>query len=91
MPRGVPELRLEGFQTIVIHCVGQHAGGGRCWHQARLALSQLPEASWEELCPWMRCTACHNAGYVNLALDWNEVIDFNSPGGTRRVGDWPSS
>jgi hypothetical protein len=36
----------------------------------------------------MRCTACGNVGFVNLAIDWTEVIDFNSPGGRRKRGEW---
>jgi hypothetical protein len=36
----------------------------------------------------MRCTRCGNVGFVNLALDWNEVIDFDSPNGRRKRGYW---
>jgi hypothetical protein len=36
----------------------------------------------------MRYTACGTVGFVNLAIDWTQVIDFNSPGGRRKRGEW---
>ena len=89
MPGGVRELEREGFLTIIVHCVASHpTGQGTCYHQKRFALAALPDATWEELCPWFRCTQCGSVGYVNLAIDWSEVIDFKSPGGRRIRGEW---
>src|SRR5687767_14722380 len=74
MPGAVGELSREGFATVIVHCVGNR-DHKRCWHQARLKLADLPDMTWEELCPWLRCMECGNAGYVNLAIDWSEKID----------------
>jgi hypothetical protein len=86
-PGSVASWSSEGFLTVCVHCVGT-VGNRRCYHQGRLVLAALPDATWNELCPWMRCTACGNVGFVNLAIDWTEVVDFNSPGGRRKRGEW---
>jgi hypothetical protein len=86
-PGSVASWSREGFLNVCVHCVGS-VGGTRCFHQGRLVLAALPDATWNELGPWMRCTACGNVGFVNLAIDWTEVIDFNSPGGRRKRGEW---
>jgi hypothetical protein len=84
MPDNVSQFLEEGFTYVIVHCVGTQPGKGRCWHQGRLYLRDLPDESWEELCPWFRCTECGSVGYVNLALNWSEVIDFSTTTGERR-------
>jgi hypothetical protein len=84
MKGSVRDLARDGFRSVIVHCVGTHPlKGGCCGHQKRFALAELPDETWENLCPWFRCTECGTAGYVNLAIDWSEKLDFATPTGHR--------
>lgn len=90
MPRTVGDLEANGFTKVIVHCVGQHAGDRRrCWHVGRLALEGLPRMALPDLCPWFRCTECGNAGFVNLAIDWGEIIDYSTRDGTKKAPPAP--
>lgn len=79
----VPETRATGFTKITVHCVGPYCGP-RCWHRADLRLIELPQVTWYEVGCRLRCTACGSVGYVSLAFDWGEVIDFSTATGAKR-------
>jgi hypothetical protein len=82
MRGGVRALKREGFRSVIIRCVSNHpTRQGCCYHQKRFALSDLPDASWDQLGPWFRCTICGSVGFVDMALDWTEKIDFSKRSG----------
>jgi hypothetical protein len=84
MPGSVRGLARDGFKTIIVHCVGTHPiTRAPCHHQKRLGFAELPDETWADLYPWFRCTECGNAGYVSLAIDWSEKLDFATPTGQR--------
>jgi hypothetical protein len=86
MKGSVRSLAHDGFSSVIVDCVGtQPIRGGCCGHQKRFVLTELPDETWEDLCPWLHCTDCGNARYVNLAIDWGKKLDF-----TTRTGDKPS-
>jgi len=52
-----------------------------CWHQAVKQLAELPPLTWYEIGCRLRCTRCNSLGYVNLRVDWSELIDFSTAQG----------
>jgi hypothetical protein len=69
--------KADGFRTIIVYCVGPKRGGPRCYHNASLKLSDLPEWGWQDISAHLKCTECGAVGYVDTRLNWSEVIDFN--------------
>ena len=73
--------RASGFTCMTMHCLGPAREAPRCWHQADVPLARLPDWLWSEIGPYMRCTQCEAVGYVDMRVNWGELIDFNRPTG----------
>lgn len=80
----VARSRRSGFTRIRAYCVGRSSKDRRrCWHEKDIPLDALPDTSWEQIAWRLRCTKCGSLGYVNLRVDWTEVIDFHSVKGLK--------
>ncbi len=69
----------SGFKVIRAHCVGHRRDGWRCDHYGDVPLEAVPRKLWQEVGPHFRCTECGSVGYVDLRVDWAELIDFSKP------------
>lgn len=71
----VAEHRAQGFTRVTVWCVGPN-GGPRCDHKADVPFDRLPPSSWAEVSARLKCTRCGSVGFVDVRLDWSEIVDF---------------
>lgn len=66
---------------MLVYCMGPaelpNGYHSRCHHSGRLRLADLPQWDWYEISAHLKCTRCGSVGWVDMRLDWSEVIDFN--------------
>ena len=72
-----PVNRNAGFTMVIVYCVGPERGGPVCGRNAMLKLADLPDWTWPQISAHLKCTKCGAIGYVDIRLNWSEVINFN--------------
>lgn len=67
----------SGFTKIRAYCLAWKRSGERCHHYGDVPLEVLPRERWDVIAPHFRCTECGAVGYVDLRVDWGEIVDFD--------------
>jgi hypothetical protein len=72
------DTRAEGFETILVYCVGPPDRDPRpcCWHPAVVPLDRLPDWDWYDVCAHLKCTRRGSVGWADPRPNWSEVIDY---------------